>query len=83
MASGPFAPPFVAPVAVGLPPHRPSHTDPLSWTEWMFLVVGMAVSFYLSVRLVTWLLVKISSVELFLELRRELEADHKPPSDSP
>jgi hypothetical protein len=51
--------------------------------EWMYVVLGFVLSFYISVRLVTWLMVKISSFELFLELRRELEPKHRPPSDMP
>ena len=47
------------------------------------MVVGIVISFYFSVRLVTWLMVKISSIELFLELRRELNPRHKPPLDMP
>ena len=49
----------------------------------MFVVVGIVISFYFSVRLVTWLMVKISAIELFLELRRELNPRHKPPLDMP
>ena len=45
----------------------------------VFVVAGIIVSFYVSVRLVIWLVVKISSIKLFLELRRELEPRHKPP----
>ena len=70
-------------MGVGLPPHQPSRTDPLSWTESMFVVVGVVVSFYVSVRLVTWLMVKISSLELLFELRRELGPRHSPPLDLP
>jgi hypothetical protein len=70
-------------VGVGLPPHQPGQTDPLSWMEWMYVVLGFVLSFYISVRLVTWLMVKISSFELFLELRRELEPKHRPPLDMP
>jgi hypothetical protein len=77
MASVPLASLLLGRIAVGLPPHQPSHTDPLNWTEWAFVVVGIVVSFYFSVRLVTWLIVKMSSLRLFLELRRELEARHK------
>jgi hypothetical protein len=83
MASVPLAGLLIGRVAVGLPPHQPGQTDPLSWTEWMFVVLGFVLSFYLSVRLVTWLMVKISSLELFLELRRELKPKHKPPLDMP
>jgi hypothetical protein len=83
MASVPLASLLVGRVAVGLPPHQPGETDPLSWTEWMFVVVGFVISFYFSVRLVTWLMVKISSLELSLELRRELDPRHKPPFDRP
>jgi hypothetical protein len=49
----------------------------------MSVVVGIVISFYLSVRLVTWLLVKISSLQLFWELGRELKPRHKPPLDMP
>jgi hypothetical protein len=83
MASVPLVRLLAIGVGVGLPPHQPGQTDPLSWTEWMSVVLGIIISFYLSVRLVTWLMVKISSFELFLELRRELEPKHKPPLDTP
>lgn len=43
------------------------------------MVVGVVISFYFSVRLVTWVMIKISSFELFLELRRELGPRQKPP----
>jgi hypothetical protein len=49
----------------------------------MFVVAGLVLSFYCSVRLVTWLMVKISALELSWELRRELGARSKmPPSDT-
>jgi hypothetical protein len=83
MASAPLARLLVDRIGVGLPPHQPGQTDPLSWTEWMFVVVGFVISFYFSVRLVTWLMVKISSLQLSLELRRELEPRRKPPLDMP
>jgi hypothetical protein len=83
MASAPLASLLVDRIGVGLPPHQPGQTDPLSWTEWMYVVVGIVISFYFCVRLVTWLMVKISSFELFLELRRELEPKDKPPLDMP
>lgn len=83
MASAPLASLLVDRIGVGLPPHQPGQTDPLSWTEWMFVVLGIVISFYFSVRLVAWLIVKISSFQLFLELRRELEPKHKPPLDMP
>jgi len=44
---------------------------------------GIVISFNLSVRLVIWLLVKISSLQLFWDLRRELKPRHKPPLDMP
>ena len=65
-----------------MPPHQPGQTDPLGWTELTVVVAGMVLSFYFCVRLVTWLLVKISAIELFLELPKELEPKHKP-SDIP
>ena len=83
MAWEPLASLLVYRIAVGLPPHQPGQSDPLSWTESLFVVVGVVISFYFSVRLVTWLMIKISSFELFLELRRELEPRHKPPLDRP
>lgn len=83
MASTPLASLLVDRIGVGLPPHQPGQTDPLSWTEWMFVVVGIVISFYFSVRLVTWLMVKISAIQLFQELRRELNPRHKPPLDMP
>ena len=70
-------------IAVGLPPHQPGQSDPLSWTEGMLVVAGHR---HLVLHLrptVTWLMVKISSFELFLELRWELEPKHKPPLDTP
>ena len=83
MASAPLASLLIDRIGVGLPPHQPGQTGPLSWPEAMFVVVGIVISFYFSVRLVTWLMVKISSIELFLELRRELNPRHKPPLDMP
>jgi hypothetical protein len=83
MASAPLASLLIDRIGLGLPPHQPGQTDPLSWPEAMFVVVGIVISFYFSVRLVTWLMVKISSIELFLELRRELNPRHKPPLDMP
>ena len=68
-------------VAVGLPPQQPGHGEPLTWTEWMFVVAGFVLSFYCSVRLVTWIKVKISSLGLSWGLRRELNARRdRPPS---
>ena len=83
MALAPLTSLLVDRIGVGLPPHQPGQSDPLSWSEWMSVVVGIVISFYLSVRLVTWLLVKISSLQLFWELRRELKPRHKPPLDMP
>ena len=79
MASAPLAGLLIDRIGVGLPPQQPGQTDPLGWAEAMFVVVGIVISFYFSVRLVTWLMVKISSIELFLDLRRELNPRHKPP----
>jgi hypothetical protein len=83
MAAGLFASRLLGFVAVGLPPQQPGHAEPLGWTEWMFVVAGLVLSFYCSVRLVTWLMVKISALELSWELRRELGArSNMPPSDT-
>jgi hypothetical protein len=81
MAAGLLAGQLLGFVAVGLPPQQTGHGEPLSWTGWMFVVAGLVLSFYCSVRLVTWLMVKISSLELSWELRRELSARRNmPPS---
>ena len=84
MAAGLLASRLLGVVAVGLPPQQPSHAEPLGWAEWMFVVAGLVLSFYCSVRLVTWLMVKISALELSWKLRRELSArGSMPPSDTP
>lgn len=66
--------------AVGLPPRQETQGDPLSWTGWIVVVGGLVLCFYGSVRFITWLDVKISSMKLFFELRRELGRYHRPPS---
>jgi hypothetical protein len=81
MASGVLGLRFVGLIAVGLPPQQKTPADPLSWTEWVLVVAGLVISFYFSVRFVTWLHVKISSVGLFSELRRELELHERPPPE--
>ena len=58
-------------VAVGVPP-RMRDMPPLSLTDWLVVIGLLGISFYGSVRLVTWLQVKISSLELFHEIKREL-----------
>jgi hypothetical protein len=58
-------------VAVGLPPKVPEG-EPLGWLDGLFVVALVALAFYCSVRLVTWVDVKLSSLQLFRELRREL-----------
>jgi hypothetical protein len=32
-------------VSVGLPTQQPGHAEPLGWTEWMFVVAGLVLSF--------------------------------------
>jgi hypothetical protein len=66
--------------AVGLPPRQETQADPLSWTGWIVVVGGLVLCFYGSVRCMAWLHVKISSMKLFYELRRELQRHHRPPS---
>ena len=66
--------------AVGLPPRQETQADPLSWTDWIVVVGGLVLCFYGSVRFMAWLDVKISSLKLFFELRRELERHDRPPS---
>lgn len=84
MASGVFASRLLGLVAVGLPPHQTGHDEPLSFAGWIFVVAGFVVTFYCSVRLVTWLMVKISSLQLSWELRRELGTrGNMPPSEAP
>jgi hypothetical protein len=83
MAAGLLAGPLLGWAAVGLPPHQACHAGPLSWTGWVFVVVGVWLSFSFSVRFVTWLRAKISSRQLSWELRRELGAENNmPPSDA-
>ena len=66
-------------VAVGMPP-RGTDTSPLSMVDWIVVIGLLDLSIYFSVRLVTWLHVKISSVELFRDIYRELGigVDHPP-----
>jgi len=72
MVSGLLAGRFVGIVAVGLTPQQSGHGEPLSWAGSMFVVAGVVLSFYCSVRLVTWLMVKIASLELSWEIHRNL-----------
>lgn len=58
-------------VAVGVPPKVPEG-DPLSMLDGILVVWIVAISFYCSVRLVTWIHVKISSLQLFRDIRHEL-----------
>ena len=66
-------------VAVGMPP-RVTETSPLSVVDWIVVVGLLDLSIYFSVRLVTWLDVKISSFKLFRDVHRELGIgiDHRP-----
>lgn len=64
----------VAWLAVGVPP-RAHGSSPLSLGEWMVVIGGLYVSLWVSVKIVTWLDVKLSSLQLFRELRRELGSD--------
>jgi hypothetical protein len=83
MAAALFASRRLGFVAVGLPPQQTGHGEPLGWSEWMFVVAGLVLSFYYSVRLMTWLMVKIGSLELSWELRRELSRRNTPRPDAP
>jgi hypothetical protein len=69
-------------IAVGVPPHW-RDTSPLSLLDWMVLIGLLDLSLYLSVRLVTWLDVKMSSLKLLHELRHELGTgrDRRRPRD--
>ena len=67
-------------VAVGIPPKVPDG-DPLSMVDWILVVGMLAFAFYCSVRLVTWIHVKISSLQLFRDLRRELGIGGSRPRD--
>lgn len=67
-------------VAVGVPPKVPE-VDPLSMVDWISLVGMLAFAFYCSVRLATWIHVKISSLQLFRDLRRELGIGGPRPRD--
>jgi len=67
-------------VAVGVPPKVPEG-DPLSMADGIFVVGMLALAFYCSVRLVTWIHVKISSLQLFRDLRRELGLGGPHPRD--
>ncbi len=67
-------------VAVGMPPKVPEG-DPLSMVDGIFVVGMLALAFYCSVRLVTWIDVKISSLQLFRDLRRELGIGGPRPRD--
>jgi hypothetical protein len=58
-------------VAVGMPP-RATDTSPLSVVDRIVVVGLLDLSIYFSVRLVTWLDVKISSFKLFRDVHREL-----------
>ena len=57
--------------AVGMPPKVPEG-EPLNMMGGIFVLVVVALGFYCSVRLATRLDVKISSLELFHDLDREL-----------
>jgi FtsH-binding integral membrane protein len=80
MALGLLASRVASWAAVGLPPRQETQADPLSWTGWIVVVGGLVLCFYGTVRFMAWLDVKISSMKLLYELRRELERHHRPPS---
>lgn len=67
-------------VAVGIPPKVPDG-DPLGMMDWILVVGMLALAFYCSVRLVTWIEVKMSSLQLFRDLRRELGIGGPRPRD--
>jgi hypothetical protein len=72
MATFPLAASGVAGwAAVGMPP-RGTDSSPLSMVDWIVVIVLLDLSIYFSVRLMTWLHVKISSFELFRDVHREL-----------
>ncbi|HEY2966120.1 MAG TPA: hypothetical protein VGJ99_07530 [Actinomycetota bacterium] len=58
-------------VAVGIPP-RVTDPSPLSMVDWMVVIGLLDLSIYASVRLITWLEVKIGSLKLMHEVYREL-----------
>ena len=66
-------------VAVGMPP-RGTDTSPLSVVDWIVVVGLLDLSIYFSVRLVTFLEVKIGSFKLLRDVHRELGIgiEHRP-----
>ena len=73
---------LVRSVAVGMPPSSPE-TSPLSLVDWVVVIVGLELSLYVAVRLVTWLDVKIGSIKLLHDISRELgdRSGHPPGGD--
>ena len=59
-------------VAVGMPPNQSPDAEPLGLADWAFVLGALVLGFYWSVRLVAWLDIKISSRQLFRDIRREL-----------